>query len=151
MTKPASTPEVWKEISATWDKAEHYIAQNKNGATVSIGSGGQDPSAVTPMEMLLMALAGCTAIDVIDILRKKRQLPDDLKVRVLGYQRTDTYPKIYTEYKIEYLFWSDRLTPKDAEQAIQLSIEKYCSVGGTLAKAGPIHSSYRILKSGETP
>ena len=104
---------------------------------------------VGPMEMLLVALAACTAMDIVDILKKKRQTPLDFKIKVLGNQRMDAYPKIYTEFKVQYLLWGESLQAKDVEQAIQLSEEKYCSVGATLAKAGPIHSSYRILKPGE--
>jgi putative redox protein len=101
------------------------------------------------MELLLVGLAGCTAIDVIDILTKKRQLPTDFKVKVRGNQRTDVYPKVYTEFQIEYFVWGEDLNPPDVEQAIRLSEDKYCSVGGTLAKAGPITSTYHILKPGE--
>lgn len=141
---------VWKEIDTTWDGAEGYLSENKTGATVLMGRDKTGSSQVSPMENLLAALAACTAIDIIDILRKKRQLPQDLKIKVRGKQRADVYPKIYTEFQVQYLLWGETLQPKDVEQAIRLSEEKYCSVGATLAQAGPIHSSYRILKPGET-
>jgi putative redox protein len=137
---------VWKEINTTWNSADGYIAENKFGATVLMGKSTDGSPAISPMEMLLAALAGCTAIDIVDILRKKRQLPSDFKIRVRGNQRTDEYPKVYTAFEVEYLLWGENLVEKDVEQAIQLSEEKYCSVGGTLLKAGPIHSTYRILK-----
>jgi len=140
---------VWKEINATWDGADGYLAENKAGETVLMGKYKDGEPGVNPMEMLLMGLAGCTAMDVIDILKKKRQIPLDFKIKVLGNQRTDIYPKIYTEFQVEYFLWGDTLQHKDVEQAIQLSLEKYCSVGGTLSKAGPIHFTYRIFKPGE--
>jgi len=140
---------VWKEISAAWDGGEAYLIENKDGATALTGKSTPDRLVVGPMEMLLAGLAGCTAIDVIDILRKKRQLPMEFKVKVRGNQRIDVYPKVYTEFQIEYFLWGEDLQSHDVEQAIRLSEEKYCSVGGTLAKAGPIRSSYRILKPGE--
>jgi putative redox protein len=140
---------VWKEIATTWDGADGYSAENKSGAVVLIGKDKDGKPGINPMEMLLAGLAGCTGIDIIDILRKKRQLPTEFKIRVRGNQKIDSYPKIYTEFQVEYLFWGENLVPKDVEQAIQLSEKKYCSVGGTLAKAGPIHSTYRILKPGQ--
>jgi putative redox protein len=140
---------VWKEISTTWDGAEGYYAKNKSGATVLMGEPKDGKPFTSPMELLLAALAGCTGIDVIDILKKKRQLPTEFKIKVRGNQKTDSYPKAYTEFEVEYLLWGENLIAKDVEQAIQLSEQKYCSVGGTLAKAGPIHSTYRILKPGQ--
>ena len=102
-----------------------------------------------PMELLLAGLAGCTMMDVIEILKKKRQVPEKFTVVVRGNQRIDNYPYLYTEFHIEYNFWGNTLTEKDVEQAIKLSEEKYCSVGGTLTKAGPIHSVYHIHKGSE--
>jgi putative redox protein len=101
------------------------------------------------MDALLAGLATCTMYDVVDILRKKRNVIEEFKVVVRGNQRVDAYPKVYVEFQIEYLLWGENLNPKDVERTIQLSEEKYCSVGGTLAKAAPIHSTYRILKPGE--
>lgn len=140
---------IWKEISAVWDGADGYLAENQAGATLLTGKSTATRPVIGPMEMLLVGLAGCTAIDVVDILRKKHQLPTEFKVKVRGNQRIDVYPKVYTGFQIEYFLWGDDLQAHDVEQAIRLSEEKYCSVGGTLAKAGPITSSYRILKPGE--
>ena len=140
---------VWKEISASWDGVAGYLAENKAGETVLMGKYKDGEPGVSPTEMLLMGLAGCTAMDVIDILKKKRQVPTAFKVKVLGNQRVDVYPKVFTEFMVEYTLWGEGLVPRDVEQAIQLSEENYCSVGATLAKAGPIRSSFRILKPGE--
>ena len=139
----------WKEINTIWNGADGYSAENKSGAVVLMGKDKDGQPGLSPMEMLLAGLAGCTGMDIIDILRKKRQLPTEFKIMVRGNQKIDTYPKVYTEFQVEYLLWGENLVAKDVEQAIQLSEEKYCSVGGTLAKAGPIHSTYRLLKPGE--
>ena len=140
---------VWKEISASWDGVDGYLAENQAGETVLLGKYKDGEPGISPMELLLMGLAGCTAIDIVDILRKKRQVPLAFKIKVRGNQRVDEYPKVFTEFMIEYILWGDNLVPRDVEQAIHLSEEKYCSVGGTLAKAGPINSGFRILKAGE--
>lgn len=142
----ATPTHTWKEIDVAWDGADTYLATNKIGATVRTGRSTPDVPVVGPMEMVLVGLAGCSALDVIDILTKKRQVPLDFKIRVRGKQRTDVYPKVYIEFHIEYLLWGDHLQEKDVERAIELSVEKYCSVGGTLMQAGPILHSYRIFK-----
>ena len=116
---------------------------------MQVGRDLNDAPGINPMEFLLVGLSGCTAMDIVSILEKKRQKPSEFKVRVRGNQKVDVYPKVYVEYQVEYLLWGEELQAKDVEQAIQLSEEKYCSVGGTLSKSGPIHSSYRILKPGE--
>jgi putative redox protein len=139
----------WKEISAEWDGNNGYIALTKSGATVLMGKDKEDQQGLSPMEMLLSGLAGCTMMDIIDILKKKRQVPDEFKTVVRGNQRINDYPHSFTEYQIEYVLWGETLKDKDVEQAIKLSEEKYCSVGGTLSKSGPIHSKFRILKPGE--
>jgi putative redox protein len=140
----------WKEITTSWDGDDGYIASTKAGATVLMGKDKEGKPGIGPMDMLLAGLAGCTMMDIIEILRKKQQVPVKFQTKVRGNQRVDEYPYYFKEYKIEYLLWGDNLMEKDVAQSIKLSEEKYCSVGGTLSKAGPINSSFRILKSGES-
>ncbi len=139
----------WKEISTVWDGQEGYLTENAYGAQMLIGKNQQGQLGIGPMDALLAGLAGCTMYDVVDILRKKRQLPTNFKVQVRGKQRLTEYPYVYTEFEITYYLWGDNLKEKDVRQAIELSETKYCSVGGTLLKAGPIHSTFKILKSNE--
>lgn len=140
----------WKTIETIWDGEAGYIAGNQAGASVLMGKDKDGKPGIGPMEMLLCGLAGCTMMDIVEILRKKRQMPDEFKVITRGNQRLTEYPYSFTEFEVEYLLWGDNLQEKDVAQAVQLSEEKYCSVGGTLAKAGPIRSTFRILKPGET-
>jgi putative redox protein len=140
---------VWKEITTSWDGAEAFTTTNQYGAKMLIGKDKDGNIGIGPMDALLAGLAGCTMYDIVDILRKKRQLPVDFKVRVRGNQRLTEYPYLYTEFQLEYILWGDNLKEKDVKQAVELSETKYCSAGGTLAKAGPIHSTFRILKPGE--
>ena len=137
---------LWKEITTTWDGQDGYIVRSLTGGTALMGKDKEGNPGIGPMEMLLAGLAGCTAMDVISILEKKRQKPKKIEVRVYGNQKIDAYPMIYTEFKVEYLLWGETLNEKDVAQAIQLSEEKYCAVGGTLAKAGPIHSTFQIIR-----
>lgn len=132
----------WKEITADWQGEKTFVGKNQSGSSVQMGVlDGQ----VGPMEMLLQGLAGCTGIDIVLILEKKKQPLQDLKINVRG-KRADDYPMVYTEIEVEYLLWGEGLSPKAVEQAIQLSEDKYCSASAMLAKTANITSTYKILE-----
>ncbi len=97
------------------------------------------------MELLLVAFGGCTGMDVISILRKKRQQVTGLEMNVKG-EKTSDYPKIYKEVHVEYVVKGKGVQKEAVERAIGLSLDKYCSVGATLAKAGTITHSYKIIE-----
>jgi len=105
-------------------------------------SGGHN-AGFRPMELLLVGFGGCSGMDVMSILRKKRQPVTGLEVNVKG-ERADSYPKIYKQIHIEYIVKGKGVEKEAVERAITLSVDKYCSVGATLAKAGTITHSYRI-------
>jgi putative redox protein len=136
------------EITATWKGEMTFVGQNAVGGTVPMGALDGKPG-VSPMQLLLVAIAGCTGEDILSILQKKRAGLTDMQVRVSG-KRADDYPMIWTHIHITYLFWAKSIKPKDIEQAIELSENKYCSVGIMLGKSARITSEYRILKPGET-
>lgn len=98
-----------------------------------------------PMELLLVAFGGCSGMDVISILRKKRQQVTGLEIKVKG-EKSDAVPKVYKEIHIEYVVTGKGVEQQAVERAIALSLEKYCSVGATLAKAGTITHSSRIVE-----
>jgi putative redox protein len=99
--------------------------------------------APTPKELLLMALAGCTSMDVIPILAKKRSPVAGYECRVMGTEREE-HPKIFTAIHVEYVFYGDGIKPEDVERAIDLSTTKYCAVSAQLATSATITHSYRI-------
>ena len=136
------------EIAATWKGEMTFVGQNALGGTVQMGTLNGKPG-VGPMQLLLVAIAGCTGEDILSILQKKRTDLTDMQVRVSG-KRADDYPKIWTHIHITYLIWGKSIRPKDVEQAIELSEDKYCSVGIMLGKSSKITSEYHILKPGET-
>ncbi len=107
-------------------------------------AGGKN-AGFRPMELLLVGFGGCSGMDVISILRKKRQQVTGLDINVRG-EKTDDYPKIYKEVHIEYVVKGNGVEKEAVERAIKLSLDKYCSVGATLAKAGKITHSYRIIE-----
>lgn len=108
-------------------------------------SGGQN-AGFRPMELLLVGFGGCSGMDVISILRKKRTQVSGLEIFVKG-SKTDNNPKIYKEIHIEYVVTGKGVDKTAVERAIRLSLDKYCSVGATLAKAGTITHSYRIIEA----
>ena len=136
----------WKEVSATWKGGLNFIGENASGGTVQMGP---TDGSIGPMQLLLMGLAGCTGIDIVTILQKKKSTPTDFKVKVRG-KRAETYPMVFTDIEVLYLFWGDGLKARDVEQAIKLSEQKYCSISIMINKTANIKSSYKILKPGET-
>jgi putative redox protein len=107
-------------------------------------SGGHN-AGFRPMELLLVSFGGCTGMDVISILRRKKQNVSGLEINVKG-EKSDTDPKIYKEIHLEYVVKGRDVEKRAVERAIDLSMEKYCSVGATLARAGTITHSYRIVE-----
>lgn len=107
--------------------------------------GGQN-AGPSPMELLLMALAGCTGMDVITILRKKRQNVTGYTVSVRGVRREE-HPQTFTAITVEHVVTGQGVSADAVRRAIELSETKYCPVGATLAKTATITHSFRI---GET-
>jgi putative redox protein len=104
-------------------------------------AGDGHAGANSPMEMVLLALGGCTAMDVLSILKKKRVTLDDIEIVVDG-DRADTHPRVFTAIRLTYHFYGANLVPGDLEQAVGLSQEKYCSVAGMLRET--VQLSYAI-------
>jgi putative redox protein len=115
---------------------------------VDTRDGGTGPS---PAELMPVALAGCTAMDVIAILRKKRQVVTAYEVRVVGEQR-DAQPAVFTGFEVEHVVEGPELDVEAVRRSIELSATRYCAVGGTLATGiTEIHHRYRVrIPGGET-
>ncbi|HUL44846.1 MAG TPA: OsmC family protein [Bacteroidota bacterium] len=104
---------------------------------------GGSNAASSPKELLLMALGGCTASDVIPILRKKKSSVDNVEIHLSGNVKEE-HPQVFTDIHIEYVFFGQGIEPSDVERAIELSTTKYCSVSAMLNPAVHITHSYRI-------
>ena len=113
-----------------WTDGLQFVARAGDSPAVVIDThdGGSGPS---PMEMVLMGVAGCTAIDVVTIMKKKRAKIDRLKVTIEGDQLED-YPRRYTAIRIMYTLYGKEIKAKAVEQAIDLSLSKYCSATASL-------------------
>lgn len=120
-------------ISATalWTDHDRFIAQASSGHAL-VTDAGSDKTANSPMELVLIALCGCTASDVVGILRKKREPFTSLEVRAEG-ERATGYPAVYTAIKLVYRV-GGKVSKKAMEDAVHLSKDKYCSVSAMLQK-----------------
>jgi putative redox protein len=123
-----------------------FVGTDRSGYTVHMDATAAEGggTAPTPMELLLISLAGCSAMDVIAILRKKRQPVEHLEVRVRG-QRRDEHPTIFTMIELEYIVHGVAVDPLAVERAVALSRERYCPVWAMLGASVLIRPSFRII------
>ncbi len=103
------------------------------------------PAGASPMELVALASGACTAMDVIDLLHKKRQAVSGFVVNVVGLRAAE-HPKVFTEIDLEYVVTGHQIDPKVVERSIELSLTKYCSVNKTLEQAVKINHRYRIIE-----
>jgi putative redox protein len=105
---------------------------------------GGDSSATKPLELLLVALGGCTGMDVASLLAKMRQKVTALELNITA-KRSEEQPKVYTKIDLEYVVTGRSLEEDKVRRAVELSQEKYCSVSAMLKKACPIKYTVRIV------
>ncbi len=111
-------------------------------AAADVGGTSAGPQ---PIRLVLAALSGCTSMDVISILRKKRQDVTHFSVEVIGTRATE-HPKVYTDIEIVYRVQGHNIDPEAVQRAIQLSEEKYCPVMGMLRASVNLHSRYEVVE-----
>ena len=126
-----------------------FIGISPSGVAQVVETDSKRASAATPMELLLIALGGCTGVDVIEILRKKRERVTDYRVEVRGHRREE-HPRKYTRIEVRHIVRGRGVSEKALAQAIELSENKYCSVAATLRPAAEIVSSYEIIEETES-
>lgn len=124
---------------------EFFISTPPSGHAQVIDTKGDRHAAPTPLEMLLVAVAGCTAADVISILLKKRQDVTDYKVEIEG-TRAEDHPRKFTAFHINHIVHGRGVSAKAVADAIELSDTKYCSVAATVKPTAVITTSYEIIE-----
>jgi putative redox protein len=115
----------------------------------SVPDGGED-GGFRPMELLLVGLAGCTGMDVISILRKKRQEVTGYEVWVQG-TRAETHPMLFTDIVVEHHITGRHIDPAAVARAIELSESRYCGAGAMLGKVAKLRHSYQVTEEMEAP
>lgn len=137
------------EAKAIWKGKLSFDGTASSGFSLPMGAGvdaGGNDDGFRPMELLLVGLAGCTAMDVISILQKKHQDVTEFTVDVLA-ERADGHPKVFTRINIEYIIAGRSIDPNAVERAIELSETKYCSVQAMLNAAAQITHTTKIIET----
>lgn len=130
-----------------WIEGVSFVGESGSGHAVVMDgppeSGGRD-LGIRPMEMLLIGMGGCTAFDVIHILRRARQPVTDCVVE-LEAERAEQPPRVFTHIHVHFIVTGDGLSGKQVARAVELSAEKYCSASIMLSKAVKISHDYEIV------
>ena len=124
---------------------EFFIGTSPSGHAQAIDSKGDRKAAPTPMEMLLVAVGACTAVDVVSILEKKRQTVTDYRVEVSG-DRREEHPRAYTKIRVHHIVYGHNVSEQAVARAVELSDTKYCSVAATVRPTAEIETSYEIIE-----
>ena len=134
------------EVNVKYIKGRHFQAEGSakvvTNIDTSVTMGGTGRGA-SPMEMVLMALAGCSGMDIVSILEKMQVAFDRMAISVQGEQIAD-HPRVFTDIELTYKFWCKSLPEDKLQRAISLSIEKYCSVAHMLDKAANLTYRFEI-------
>jgi putative redox protein len=134
LTQPVGTH---RQFIATSGTGHHIILDDPNGNT-----------GAKPIELVAIALAGCTAFDVINILRKKREQVTGYEVRVEADQAFAP-PQVFTQVRIHHLVTGVDVCRQAVEDAVRLSEEKYCSVGAMVKLSADLHTSVEIVSASQ--
>jgi len=132
----------------TYTGGMQFVASADSGHAVVMDADAEVGGSNTgsrPMELLLMGIGGCSGMDIISILKKKKQQVTGLEANVSGTM-ADNYPHKYTEISIEFIVRGKAVSEEAVKRAVQLSMDKYCSVKATLEGSAKIAFSYKILE-----
>ncbi len=138
-------------VQVTWKGRLSFTGEAESGFTVPLGTTpevGGDDDGFRPMELMALSLAGCTAMDVISILSKKRQAVNHFRVEVKT-DRAQEHPKVFTHARIEYHVSGKGIQEEALLRAIELSANRYCPAQAMLKQAFPIDLVYFIYEDRE--
>ncbi len=139
-------------VKVEWKGKMSFVGSADSGFNVDLGASpevGGDNDGFRPIELMAISLAGCTGMDVISILKKKRQNVTNFEVRV-DADRASEHPKVITGAIIEYIVAGQRVEEDAVVRAIQLSAERYCPANAMLSQVFPIKLRYQIFEDSET-
>ncbi len=128
------------EAKVIWKNSMSFEGSSESGFTVPLGTSpevGGNNDGFKPMELIAIGIAGCTAMDVISILQKKRQEVTSFKVLVHA-DRASEHPKVFTHFSIEYVIGGNDLSKEAVERAVELSETKYCPAQSMFKQIAPM-------------
>jgi len=134
--------------TVTYIQGLQFVGEASSGHAIVMDGdsevGGHD-TGLRPMELLIVGLGGCSGMDVISILRKKKQEVTSLKINLKG-QKAENYPKKFTAIGIEFIVSGRNISEEAVKRAVELSMNKYCSVKASLEGAAKISFNYKIIQ-----
>ena len=130
-----------------WKGGLAFTGRDDHGYSIEMGPSTENDSGASPMDLILIALAGCTAVDVISILQKKRQQVTSFEVHVRA-EKAEDHPRVFTAASVEYIVTWHGVRQDAVERAVELSRTKYCPVHAMLQQALPLEFSYRVQAAG---
>lgn len=136
------------EATVRWTTDMQFLGVSGSSHTIAMDTGpdhGGTDTAPTPMELVLIALAGCTGMDVVSLLKKMRVNFTRLEMKVKG-ERREEHPKIFTRIDLVYTIYGKDVNEDAVKKAIGLSQEKYCSVSALIRPACPVNYTYQIVQ-----
>lgn len=131
-------------VQATY--TAHMAFKIETGTGHSVTLDGNHQAGASPMELLLVSLAGCSGMSVISILQKKKEDVTDYKVHVQGVRAGD-HPKVFEEITVEHIITGHHVNPQSIERAIELAETRYCGVSIMLGKATHLKHIYHIIEA----
>ena len=137
-------------VNLSWEEDWKFTAADAYGHTVTVDApmqDGDDFDGFKPTHLMMSALGACTGVDVVSILKKKRQDVTGVQIRVTGTQEEE-WPKEWTAFNVHYTVRGRGVDSKAVDRAIELSEGKYCSVGATLKGTATITTSFEIVEDG---
>ena len=136
------------KAKVTYVNGMQFVGEADSGhAIVMDGTpevGGRN-TGLRPTELLLIGIGGCSGMDIVSILKKKKQDVKGVEINVDG-RKADSYPKKFTEIQLEFVITGKNISEEAVKRAVQLSMEKYCSVKATLEGSAKINYSYKIIE-----
>jgi putative redox protein len=135
------------EANVRWSGRMTFIGKAGTNHLVPMDTSPEfdgDDSATKPLELLLVALGGCTGMDIVPLLKKMRQDVTAVELNITA-ERSEEHPKVYTRIDIEYVVAGRSLEEDKVKRAVELSQEKYCSVSAMLKRACPVNYTIRIV------
>jgi putative redox protein len=137
------------KATVKWVNGLQFVGESGTGHAIVMDSDkdvGGNNTGMRPMELLLAGLGGCSGMDIASILQKKKQQITDIEINIKG-QKADTYPKKFTNIEIEFVVSGKDLTEDAVKRAVELSMDKYCTLKATLEGAAKINFSYKIVNT----
>lgn len=135
-------------VDISWEDDWRFKAADAFGHTLTVEApidGGEEFGGFKPTHLMLTSLGACTAVDVVSILKKKRQDITGVEIRVTASQQED-WPKAWTAFHIHYVVSGHNVDPRAVERSIELSEGKYCSVGATVKGVATITTSFEVVE-----